>query len=315
MSGGGSGGGGGSSGAIDYPQYMKERHSKLYDEMRTFRNESITNEKDKNGNITYYANPYVKLTAWSPKNMVSKMNSSIKTYNNAIKQFNPWNIWLSGINNIPSHVMATLDNAKLNDFISNQKASLRKDIENVILPKFRRGMQDINAVINSAYAIGEALIWCKEVEEEAKLEKEYKGKLAIAAWDYAMKSVDTQLDYTARKLQFMKDLTQYFLETWRMEYTAYKEYRDAMNMYLVEKRKWKLEMSKYLMDALGSIASSAGTSYTAGSATSNKVSSGLSGALSGAAMGAMGGSAIPGVGTAIGAVAGGAIGLIGGLFG
>ena len=46
------------------------------------------------------------------------------------------------------------------------------------------------------------------------------------------------------------------MEALRMAYVSRKEYTDSNNIYEVEKAKWSLEMSKYMMDALGSLSHS-----------------------------------------------------------
>lgn len=292
---GGSGGGGGSSGAVDYPFYMKERHAVLYDQMRGYADRAIAN------------NPYIGMKAWNPSDMICQMTATVDYYDDIIREFKPEELWRRLMSTIPEIVYDFADLKPLDDYIDAQRSRLRKGVEEEVLPKYRRGMQNIGAVMTSAFKIGEALLWAKELEEEVSLEKEYKGKLILAAYEYAFKSVNDIISLTLQKISYHKEVVHYNLEALRMGYAAMKEYTDSNNIYEVEETKWNLEMSKYLMDALGSIASSAGTSYSTSTAGGSRVSSAIGGALSGAGTGAA-------IGGPAGAAVGGAIGLVAGLF-
>lgn len=300
MSGGGagSGGGGGSSGTIDYPQYMKDRHSELYDNIKSAVKKAQAN------------NPYNFLQAWSPISMIRQMEATVDCYDEIIRGFDPLDLWLSLMGEVPDVVLGLINTDALNDYIDGQKERLCKGLEEEVLPKYRRGMQDIGAVMTSAFKIGEALLWQRIAEEQINLEKEFKGKLALAAYEYCFKSTGEIINLTLQKIAYHKEVAHYNLEVLRMGYTAMKEYNDSQNIYAIEKVKWELEMYKYLMDSLGSIASSAGTSYTTSASGTSRLSSAIGGALSGAAGGMMMSGGNP-----IGGAIGGAIGLVGGLFG
>lgn len=294
-SGGGSGGGGGSSGAVDYPAYMKERHSELYDHMK----DEVT--------LAISYNPYIGMQAHSPDNMINEMKATVDYYDEVIREFDPVNVWTTLMGQIPGVVFDMIDTGPLNEYINQQKIRLRHGIEDDVLPKYRRGMQDVGAVMTSAFKIGEALLWTREMEEEAAIEKEFKGKLSLAAYEYSFKSTNDVINLTLQKISYHKEVVHYNLEVLRMGYAAMKEWQDSMNVYAIERTKWALEMHKYLMDSLGSIASSAGTSYSTSTGGGSKVTSAIGGALAGAGTGAA-------VGGPWGAAIGGAVGLVAGLF-
>lgn len=299
----GSGGGGGSSGTVDYPQYMKDMHSQLHWNMNT----AVIKAQA--------GNPYDYIQAWSPTSMITQMTATVDCFDELIRDFNPLDLWSTLIGEVPNAVLGLVKDDALDEFITSQQKKLCKITEEEVIPKYRRGMQDIGAVMTSAFKIGESLLWAKVIEEEANLEKEYKGKLMMAAYDYAFRSINDIIQMTMQKISYHKDITHYALEVLRMGYTAMKEYTDTKNVYEIEKTKWNLEMYKYLMDSLGSIASSAGTSYTTSSSGTSRISSAIGGALSGAAGGLAVGAAMGSSGGPIGAAIGGAVGLVGGLFG
>ena len=294
---GGSGGGGGSSGEVDYPDYMKQRHSVLYDDMRQKADTAIA------------ANPYIGMYGWDPTCMIQNMEATVDYYDYIINTFEPVDLWKQLMGEVPEVVLGLIDLEPLDEYIDQQKLRLRQGVEDEVLPKYRRGMQNIGAVMSSAFKIGEALLWARELQEEAATEKEFRGKLALASYEYMFKSAGDIIQLTLQKIAYHKEVVHYNMEAIRMAYVSQKEYTDSNNIYEVEKAKWALEMSKYMMDALGSIASSAGTSYTTSSGGASRASSAIGGALSGAATGA----AVSG-GNPIGAAVGGAVGLVAGLF-
>lgn len=297
MGGSGSGGGGGSSGCIDYPQYMKSKHEALFNDMKAQVGIALKN------------NPFISLQAWNPKGMACQMKATVDYYDETIRDFDPLDLWTSIIRTVPDTIYDLIESDLLDDFLNDQKDRIKEHVENELLPKFRRGMQDIGAVNTSAFKIGEALIWCKALEEATALEREYKGKLFLANYEYTFKSANDIINLTLQKIAYVKEVIHYNLEALRMEYSAMKEYQDSNNIYAIEKVKWPLEMHKYLMDALGCIASSAGTSYSTSSAGGSRAASSIGGALSGASAGAA-----MTMGNPAGAAIGGAIGLIAGLF-
>lgn len=184
---GGSGGGGGSSGAVDYPDYMKERHSVLYDDMRQKADQAIAD------------NPYVGMYGWDPSCMIQHMQATVDYYDHIIQEFEPLDLWKQLMGTVPDVVFDLLDMEPLQEYIDQQKIRLRHGIEDDVLPKYRRGMQDIGAVMTSAFKIGEALLWTREMEEEASLEKEFKGKLALAAYEYSFKSTGDIISLTMQR--------------------------------------------------------------------------------------------------------------------
>lgn len=298
-SGGGSGGGGGSSGTVDYPQYMKDLHGTLY-------SQRLVPQVD----LAISRNPYPNLRPQSPMSMVCELRSSLCWLDGEIESFDPQSLWGSLIETIPKKVIDLIETGPLDDFIDSQKQRLLAGVEIEILPKFRRGMQDIGAVNTSAFKIGEALIWSKAIEEVTGLEKEYKGKLSLAAIEYSFKNVDAIIGLTLQKLSMQSALAQLSMEASRIGYVGWKEYFDQFNVFRIEEVKWNLEINKYLMDALGSISASAGVSYSTSAGGVTRGSSAIGGAIAGIGTGLASTGGSP-----LGGVIGGAVGLIGGLFG
>lgn len=354
MSGGGSGGGGGSSGTIDYPGYMKERHGALYDAMK----DSVAKAQS--------GNPYNYVEAWNPSYSMFRIDSIVECWYNYFDKISPMAVWNAILEEVPDQVYRSFSPARYEPYLTSQGevteqappsfytdtteldnaidaawTNMCEKVRDEVIPKYRRGMQDIGAVSVSAFKIGEALLWrrvMKDMAEQeaqgrlefAKLDKqvkadyakaylehrlklgmgrfEYMAKYGLLATEQSNKGAGDVLQFVLQKLQFIKDCMHYAMEGERMSYSAFKEYTDSNNIYKIEQIKWDLEMYKYLMDSLGSIASSAGTSYTTSASGGSRTASAIGGALTGVATGIMASGGNP-----IGAMIGGAAGLIGGI--
>ena len=74
---------------------------------------------------------------------------------------------------------------------------LDDEIDDKILPRFRRGMQNIGAVVSSAFPLGEALIYAFNARDVAK----HNGALRVAA---ALKNADVNVSNMGKDLDISK---------------------------------------------------------------------------------------------------------------
>jgi hypothetical protein len=74
---------------------------------------------------------------------------------------------------------------------------MNDEIDDKILPRFRRGMQNIGAVVSSAFPLGEALIYAFGARDVAK----YNGDLRVAA---TLKNADVDIAIMNKNLEVSK---------------------------------------------------------------------------------------------------------------
>jgi hypothetical protein len=343
MSGGGSGGGG-NSGKVDYPAYIKHVHGDWLASMDDPIGDPGTHD-DIETSVTEVMNaalggsPFVGLSAYDPTAALDAMDAAIaaintgsiaplfNSFSNKIittteGHFTPVADFNEAVVDIAAQLDTTLfDTTEINADINAFGTLLDTQINATVLPTFRRGMQDINAVQSSAYVLGAALIASNRNNEVVKYgtalnlqHAQDKNKLVVGAALDLMKLKEQGLvsdgDLAYRTAQasheYNKALAALITEAARIRIVANKEWVEADADYDEKDAKWDLEVFQYGANVLA--ASSGGTSQAAG-AKSNKTASALGGALSGAAAGAMMTPATPWIGGAIG----GAVGLIGGL--
>ena len=154
--GGSSGGGGGGSGQVDYPDYMKTIHNDWLDNTGV---DSITSSVTDIMNAALGNSPFTGVDAYDPSTPLSDAWDAVCAFNTVVDALDHDSDWQSVIvnvadiidNNIITDTYITTDVAAYADVLDDQ-------IESEILPRFRAGMRDINAVMSSAFVIGQAVI-------------------------------------------------------------------------------------------------------------------------------------------------------------
>lgn len=289
------GGSGSTSGATDYPDYMKRVHGYWLDYNATDMfpesvNKCIANAK---GTTT---NPYATFAAFSPDEAFFSVGKYITSYTSPFEYMKTFSLFDT---ETKYNSYLTDDSAEITAAVSVFSNSLTDEINTKTLPQFQHGMSDINAVMSSAFVIGEAIIWDSKVKKVAEFEANLRLQHIQTKADIALRRISIALEYNKTVVSLGTELA-------RM-YTAARTDVDGDKLDAAVKAKlWDLELWQYGTQVMASIAGAA----TVSKGVERKNSS-LAGALSGALSGAAAGSMIPGVGTALG----GAVGLLGGLFG
>lgn len=283
--GGGGSSGGGSSGTVDYPQYIKDAHSRFLG----------------NTALVPYGISELMTTAWSGASPYAayvppdaddaflgagKFITDFTTPFELLKNFtlyNPQTEFNTQIATTSTYRDALID---------AHSTQLQNEYDSSLIPRFEHGMADINAVMSSAFIIGKALIAESKLLAIAKFSKE----LQMHDLEFTLKRISVQMEWH-------RVISSSSIELARL-YLAARTEMDDLDMEAAAKDAlWDLDIYQYGTQVLASVS---------GAATSKNIipkASKLSGALSGAMSGASMGTAIsPGWGTAIGAVVGGAAG-------
>ena len=223
-----------------------------------------------------------------------------------------------------------LDTDRIDTAVNEYSEQLQADIENQTLPMFEAGMRDINAVMSSAFLIGEALIFAEKNRNVAK----FRADLMLAQWsdrNKALINVATFLTESDMKMfgadlsfaemtgkfwiqgvEYKRLIADKIIDVLRMKIVAKKEENDETLRRYVERIKWPLAMSQYAASMLGSAGGGHAVSDATGGGGGNSVSSDLGGVMAGASIGAMFNSEIGGAwGSVIGGAMGGAAALLG----
>lgn len=294
----GSSGGGGSSGAVSHSAYLETIHNNWLDNTGTdLLTLSITDVMESSiGN-----SPWTGLTAYDPDADILEYKNSIAAYAVILAGLSDTVDWSTLYTHADSIFNA------LGPAVTAYSDLLDDNINVKVLPKFRRGMQDINAVVSSAFVIGESNIW-------GFRDRDVAGYVASLE-DKKLNAVDQMIQMMARRIGWQESYVRTMIEANRIKIVAKKEQTDRDSELDEHDAKWDLEVFQYggnLMAAIGGgtvVPNMAGKNKTAsmlGGALTGGVAAGmLSGTAAGAAMGIPAGPA----GVIGGAVLGAAMGL------
>lgn len=254
MPSGGGSGGGGSSGAVDYPTYMKTWHAAALgigvDGTGNTLGSNIADVIDaKIGN-----SPFAALTPYDPASAVATINSSIADLKAVVDAFAGKADW----GDIVHRAAISLDDEvfgtrEVDAEIAAFNAIMDAEVRNVVLPRFRRGMQDINAVSSSAFVVGQALIESSVQRDKAKYAADLRLQNHKERAAGIMAGIDEIVKLIISKIDMHRVLTQSTLEANRLAIIAFKEETDQ-DIHLSElDGRWDLEVWNYAGNMMASI--------------------------------------------------------------
>ena len=215
--GGGSGGGGGGSGAVSYPAYMQTVHNDWLDNTGV---DTITDSVTDIMNAALGGSPWAAQAPYDPDADITAWEAVVAAFAAILAGITDTTSWaalftqaLTSVGAAPTLVIADetvadeaiADEAVVDEAVADMAGvtgiteavivadvdafadQLDDEITTKVLPRFRRGMQDINAVISSAFPIGESIIEGFRDREVAK----HNSAIRLAA---AEKNADIDLE-------------------------------------------------------------------------------------------------------------------------
>ncbi len=306
------GSGSGSSGKVEYPAYMQTAHGRWLDasgaDTPTYSVTDLLNAAWGNnpftGLVTYdpdldIAAALVKLVSFGALTLPTSLADAITNL------ITPTTTLVDG-----TIMNLGVDTDRTGEVIEAYADQLDADIAAKVLPVFQRGMQDINAVMSSAFVIGESLILAERDRNVAKFSAELWFKAYQMRVELIPRLAEIELKYFATLSEYLRNVAHMFIEFYRIKIVAKREEFDDQMHVDESEAKWDIELYQHASNVMAGIA---GGSHLVPNKP-NKFASSIGGALSGAAAGAMMGSVIPGIGTGVGAGIGAIFGGAGGLF-
>lgn len=296
--------GGGSSGKVSHSAYLEACHNDWLNHTGVDTIEkSITEVMDS----AIGSSPWTGLSAYNPDAAIAEYEAGIKAFAVLLAGLSDTADW----NAFYANAALALDGAGDANIAADVAAYadvLDDNIATRVLPRFRRGMQDINAVVSSAFPIGEAIIEAFQARDVAK----YAASLRSALGDKHLQATEQMMNMMARRIGWEESYVRLLIESKRIKIVAKKEQTDQDATIDEADAKWDLEVFQYGGNLMASIG---GGTAIPNMAKKNVGASVLGGAVTGAAAGAYVGSVVPGIGTAVGAAVGGVLGAAAGFLG
>ena len=255
------GGGGGASGSIEYPGYIESIHT---DWLNKGGLDVFT------GSIASSMNSAVALDPYSV--VVYDPDANLIAAKTAADDFATEVDLIGSATGLDTLVENIISQTRIDDAINAYSDLLQDQLDNTTIPQFQAGMRDINAVMTSAFVIGEAIIQDGKDKNVAN----FGAQLNLKAWgEDAIRVV--QLRVTAAEAK-ARALTEYN----KLQIIAKREEEGIQIEYDAAQARWELEIFTYAGNFLA--APSGGVVQT--NPRPNKAASTVSTALSGAAIGA-----------------------------
>ena len=294
----GSGGGGG-SGKIDYPEYLKAVHGDWLNDTGTdFIEKSVTLAM----NSALGNSPYTALIAYDPDENISNVLSSMATFSALDLDTYLENALDSTL--VPA--VSMVSRYILSDEVIAARTLafgtlLDDELDSTVLPRYKRGMQNINAVVSSAFVVGEALLHENRMHETAKFAADMNYAAFQQQNTLLVQLGEQSIKVAQIKLEYQKAVVGLVLDANKMAIISKKEELEQTLDIEGKEGLWDLEVYHYGAQVMAAIGGGVAQSVP----HPNKAASALGGAMSGAAMGAQ-------MGGMYGAAAGAVIGGIGG---
>ena len=277
---GGSGGGG--AGQVSYPAHMTAVHT---DWLGTgVGGDALTVNVSEAIEAAHSANPFTAAAALDPSSELTAMDTAVTTFTTAVDLLDNETDWTSALAAAQAQIDAVLiDDSYIDSDIDAFADSLEDDITDSILPFFKGGLRNVNAVMSSAFVIGESMIWDKKVKEVAKYSSGLRRELNSQRNALAVNAANTMVQHLNSIIESDKAVMHYDMEANRLRVLAEKEQNDTDVSLDEQDALWDLEMFNYGVNVMGSIAGAAASVKGRQPSTAQ---SALGGALSGAAAGA-----------------------------
>jgi len=299
------GGGGGGTGAVSHSAYMETFHGQLLDHAGV---DTPTSSLIDIINAALGNSPYAGELAYDPAVPIAAWETALTNWDVMLAAITETTDWAD----LHAQAVTSIDgvvDAEITADVIAFAAEQDDQILTVTLPRFQAGMRDINAVVSSAFVVGEALIEGFRDRDVAR----HSSKLRIASIDgranLYMSGTDQMLRFLLSKYAWEESYARHIIEANRLKIVALKEETDVQLEVDESDAVWDLELFAYGGNLLAGIGGGVATSKPK---KKNTAASVMGGAVTmGVAGGMMAGAQAGGVtglqGAAIGAVLGAAM--------
>ena len=193
----GSSGGGGASGAVSHSAYLEAVHN---DWLNNSGVDLLTRSMTDVMESAIGNSPWTGLVAYDPDTDIASYEAVLAAFSVLLSGLDDKADWADFYNQADLTIGGVGETALIADAAAFG-AILDSDLNTKILPRFRRGMQDINAVVSSAFPIGEAIIEGFRDRELAK----YISALRLDNKARTLTATDIMVQMAGRRITWNED--------------------------------------------------------------------------------------------------------------
>ena len=277
----------------DYPTYMTDYHEDWVIAMNT----------------ALGASTFPALTVYDPDTDLATMLTAINTFSALVSAIDEHTDYDTIYANATALADAYFDPAAyITARVTAHSTTLDTELNTKIYPRFLAGMRNINAVLSSAFVIGQAAIAQYKLDKVAKFQADMELQVISKRVEVIQAIAAEMMRLKLQKLEFNRAIAAMTLDYARLVISAKEDEFVETKSAAIEALKWPLEKYKYGANLLAGITGGvSGTAAAEGSKSARIIGSALSGAAAGAMIGAatIGGGGGEGIGAVLGAVLGG----------
>lgn len=268
--------GGGSSGKVSHAAYLETIHA---DWLNNTGLDTMTSSVTDVMNTAIANSPWTALAAYDPDADITAIENGLDAFLTILAGLSDTVDWAALYAQAEASINGPGD-ALIAADIAAFEAQLDDNVAVRILPRFRRGMQDINAVVSSSFVIGEAIIEAFQARDVAK----YATGLYVDNNNKKLNATEQMVQMMARRVGWRESYVRMLVEAKRIKIVAKKEQTERDAEIDEHDAKWDLEVFQYGGNLMAAIGSGTAIPNMAGK---NKTASAIGGGMSGAAAGAM----------------------------
>jgi len=272
------GGSGGSSGAVSHSAYLETVHNDWLDDTGT---DTITSSMTTIMNAALGNSPWTGQGAYDPDAAIANYEAAITAFAAMLAGIVDTTDWAALYN----QAVLSIDGVEDAEIVADVTAfgnELDDQIATTTLPRFQRGMQNINAVVSSAFALGESNIEGFRDRDVAKHSSGLRISAIAQRGQLHLEASKQMLQLMLQRFSFEDGYVKTVIEANRIKIVAKKEENDVDMQIDENDAVWDLEVFKHGSNLMAGIGG--GTALGARPSTAQ---SAIGGALSGAAAGAM----------------------------
>ena len=277
----------------DYPTYMTDYHEDWLSGI----------------NSAMSAASFPTLTVYDPATDLATMLTAINTFEAlvaAIDEHTDYDTIYANATNLADTYFDPA--AYIAARVTAHSTTLDTELNTKVYPRFLAGMRNINAVLSSAFVIGQAAIAQDKLDKVAKFQSDMELQVISKRVEVIQAIAAEMMRLKLQKLEFNRAIAAMTLDYARLVISAKEDEYVETKSAAIEALKWPLEKYKYGANLLAGITGGvSGTAAAEGSKSARIIGSALSGAAAGAMIGAatIGGGGGEGIGAVLGAVLGG----------
>ena len=277
----------------DYPTYMTDYHEDWLAAI----------------NSAMSAASFPTLTVYDPDTDLATMLTAINTFEAlvaAIDEHTDYDTIYANATNLADTYFDPA--AYIAARVTAHSTTLDTELNTKVYPRFLAGMRNINAVLSSAFVIGQAAIAQDKLDKVAKFQADMELQVISKRVEVIQAIAAEMMRLKLQKLEFNRAIAAMTLDYARLVISAKEDEYVETKSAAIEALKWPLEKYKYGANLLAGITGGvSGTAAAEGSKSARIIGSALSGAAAGAMIGAatIGGGGGEGIGAVLGAVLGG----------